>query len=704
MDKKIRQITDTIHKAIYLSRFEAEMTSTPYFYRLHDIYQTSTVYMTFPSNRTKRYEHSLGTMELASRMLFSSVSNAEKETREELFKELHEYYEEIVKSVINSEKYHNVKYLGIGLDNVFNDVANRNNMDEQKILQALENEEINNAVKDDFFSDSALDHFQFYPMNITEDNESRNATNYFLYRCLLQAVRIVALFHDVGHPPYSHIIEDVLEELYTCKRDKWNEDKKKKLENCLEPYVTKEPEKIYTCHTLYEQTLPVESKLHERIGLRMLELALINVVSDEITILVNSQEENYCKTSGILYYIMILEFTIAIFTEKNNFFKSFHNIVDGVLDADRLDYIMRDSLNSGTDWGEIPYKRLINSSKLMYYSENEDNNFFVIAYPYKLAEDIADILLMRYKIFARINFHHSCRKTAFFLQTAVFMLAEDYLKTPEEEKCINSDIKLLWMVLDRTIGIKERRFIQWNDSWLISTLHKALIKLYKEEERCVNNSSLQNKQLELKETLEEILLNKKRYYSLFKHEENSQRFVKNVFKYANLSSNGLHKMKRKICKNLKTDTKKDKVNYKDKLKYIEALLEASQTKDLEQLHHVFELYGTDIKRIIDDVLEQLKGSGDLTDYKTIIHKQRANMGLPLHKNSFDEIYFYIDKEPYSFNVDISLKPRLEAVKKSTLWLFVYVAPKSTDSDKKNFPDNIQKKMIEAVGNKLKNLK
>lgn len=70
MENKMRQVTDNIHGTIYLSALESELISTPYFYRLHDIYQSSTVYMTFPSNRTKRYEHSLGTMELASSMLF----------------------------------------------------------------------------------------------------------------------------------------------------------------------------------------------------------------------------------------------------------------------------------------------------------------------------------------------------------------------------------------------------------------------------------------------------------------------------------------------------------------------------------------------------------------------------------------------------------------------------------------------------------
>lgn len=38
MENKMRQVTDNIHGTIYLSALESELISTPYFYRLHDIY------------------------------------------------------------------------------------------------------------------------------------------------------------------------------------------------------------------------------------------------------------------------------------------------------------------------------------------------------------------------------------------------------------------------------------------------------------------------------------------------------------------------------------------------------------------------------------------------------------------------------------------------------------------------------------------
>lgn len=57
-------IADTVHNTILLSNYEKEVISTQLFNRLHNISQNSTAYLTFPSNRTKRFEHSLGTMKL----------------------------------------------------------------------------------------------------------------------------------------------------------------------------------------------------------------------------------------------------------------------------------------------------------------------------------------------------------------------------------------------------------------------------------------------------------------------------------------------------------------------------------------------------------------------------------------------------------------------------------------------------------------
>lgn len=167
--------------------------------------------MTFPSNRTKRYEHSLGTMELASSMLFSAVSNANQETRDELFRKLRFHFGKIFELAIGQSGSQVAEYFTKyrnKIDEIF--MGMEDDQDSETLLQHILSKDIKNAVVNGCFVDSALDHFQYYQLDVDTNDDTDNIENLFLYRCLLQAVRIVALFHDVGHPPYSHIIEDVL--------------------------------------------------------------------------------------------------------------------------------------------------------------------------------------------------------------------------------------------------------------------------------------------------------------------------------------------------------------------------------------------------------------------------------------------------------------------------------------------------------------
>ena len=78
--RKFSHINDSIHGLIELTNFEKNILRTAGFNRLHDVYQNSTVYYTFPSNRTKRFEHSLGTMKLASDWLLMALKNTDDNT------------------------------------------------------------------------------------------------------------------------------------------------------------------------------------------------------------------------------------------------------------------------------------------------------------------------------------------------------------------------------------------------------------------------------------------------------------------------------------------------------------------------------------------------------------------------------------------------------------------------------------------------
>lgn len=479
--RRLRQITDSIHDTIYLSQLESDMASTAFFYRLHDVYQSSTVYMTFPSNRTKRYEHSIGTMQLAAEMFHYAVANSEKDTIDLFFQDASKRFDilwnDIKKNPINLPIYHISEVRGY--------------IDRLSRLHRFDSTTLKKNVSNEI--DKALMHF--IP-DLSDENHR------YLYICILEAIRIAALFHDVGHPPFSHIIEDVLttmrENIETASDRTKKEQDFFNLINHFSGRATKE-------RYIKSASNRKAPALHEAIGLEFLETAFSSCFEKTL---------KQCKPDYIPYYITIYEFTFAILEEKDQFWTGIHRIIDGPFDADRLDYIVRDSVNSGVDWGRIPYKRIIESAKL---TQSKNLKYpFQVAFPQKIAEDIDDILLIRFKIFSRINANHRCLKTAMLLQKSVKSIAENYLSSSDRRCIWSTEIEKLWLPLEEKWGPEDMKISQWNDSWLITELQNCLINikdlLATEELEQVEKEKTEN----VLACLETILLNYTNYHCLIK--------------------------------------------------------------------------------------------------------------------------------------------------------------------------------------------
>ena len=105
--KKGMNINDSVHGLVRLTAYEKKILCSPEFNRLHDVYQNSTVFMTFPANRTKRFEHSIGCMYLASEMFYRAVLNSDDGTLDTFFSEFGKEMQEIQKSLVK-EKIANV--------------------------------------------------------------------------------------------------------------------------------------------------------------------------------------------------------------------------------------------------------------------------------------------------------------------------------------------------------------------------------------------------------------------------------------------------------------------------------------------------------------------------------------------------------------------------------------------------------------------
>ncbi|MDE7192363.1 MAG: hypothetical protein K2O14_00195 [Oscillospiraceae bacterium] len=595
--KKIRLITDTIHQSIPVSAFESVMMATPFFYRLHDVYQSSTVYLTFPCNRTKRYEHSIGTMHLAGDMFFSAITNAEEKVKKDFFKVSKEKINLIISEFC---KGHIPSYCAGQSGKIRGcfPPSKQNIKDLESFM---------NGFTFDYIKDVALEHY--FP-SFSDETQIQK----FTYQCILEAVRLVALFHDVGHPPFSHIMESVLIDLYNKCQDGSNEfddAKKEELVECLKPYAdNKELENLK--YITKGDKSSKGGELHEKVGITMFHAALETYFKS----IFETQLEKRKAFDILVYSVCVSEVAFAMLYDVDVFFVSLHRIIDGVVDADRMDYIVRDSCNSGTTWGKIPYTRIVNSCMMVKY-----NSHFLIAFPQKMADDIADMMLNRYKIFSRINFHHRSLKTAVILQNLIFLLAEDYLSASDDEEVLCEGIADLWLNLKSTINPLDISIIQWNDSVLVSHLYHTLV--------CLNEKSYSSELTENNKTilkyLEEFLLNHKHYFALFKQQRDINRIISQVFvekkkELDNLTNKETSKLNRKLDK--------PDCDAVDSLHRISpSVRQLISQCDTETFQRIFPSESS-ISAIIDEVLQKFQDKGKIQSFLFYKNTKRNSIGIP----------------------------------------------------------------------------
>ncbi len=658
MKKKLRQVTDSIHQTIYLSEFESQMMSTAYFYRLHDVYQSSTVYLAFPCNRTKRYEHSCGTMDIAGKMFFYSIANANEQVLDSFFKDAEKQFKNVISGILN------LKQKPTYCENYIEDLSHCfPSCGKKELKETIESVTQLAFEKSNLISDNALAHY-IPPF-------SSDVTKYrFLYQCVFEAIRIVALFHDVGHPPYSHIMESVLGDLYCeCKKsingeEHLDEEKASELIDSLSPFYEEEEDNI-VC--LLSNATAVKSALHEQVGLKLLNLALSETIKEKTKEILQKKDR---KTKSVLaaYYITVAEFCIAILRETNPFFASLHKIVDGIIDADRMDYIVRDIRNSGVNWGEISYKRLLESCKLSI-NEKFSKEYYFVCFPTKMIEDINDALIARYKIFSRINFHHRAFKTSAVLQRLVYLLAMDYLKKPEGSKCLCPNICDLWCCLYNTLSSYNLYIIQWNDSTLVSHLYHTLAGFKPDEYESYSMS--QEEYEEILHMLEEFLLNQKHFHSVFKRQSDFAPILESVF-------DSLSEEVDKIlqCEKEKLNEDRKNGNAIDSIiRFSEGLFNYMvKSGDIDGLAQLFPLNRT-VYQILDEVLFDFKRNGKIKSYLLKDNGGRNKIGLPSQDKESNGIYLYTSNSDTPILYDTSiLRKNLIQLQNYCLQYIVYVEP------------------------------
>jgi len=194
-----------------------------------------------------------------------------------------------------------------------------------------------------------------------------------------QALLATALLHDVGHGPFSHLFEPCLD----IEHEKWSIQ------------VVKDPD------TEVNKALKGESAY----------------LPDHVADLINSKDTKHPAWQRAL--------------------------ISSQLDVDRLDYLRRDSLFTGSGYGHFDWHRLLTTIEF-------DNNDTDLVWPAKSALAIEEYIFARYYMYQNVYFHKTTRGFERLLE-AMWRRAES-LRNDGHDINANSVLGDFWQHADKTPG------------------------------------------------------------------------------------------------------------------------------------------------------------------------------------------------------------------------------------------------------------
>jgi len=301
------------------------------------------------------------------------------------------------------------------------------------------------------------------------------------YMIMLQAVRIAGLMHDLGHLPFSHQIEYALESFY------WN--------------FKKEAKESAFLH-FYETWTDNESvALHEKLSHYFMHLIF-------------EKELGHFDDTYVSYSNLLLKIVSAIYSETTicGFdCRVLHNIIDSTVDADRLDYIVRDM--QASDSGVSTEAMRIASRAI--FVRNEEKFYFTFCD--MALSDIEHLIEQRFVLYKKVIYQHDLAKSDGLLEFVIQHLMSEYIfeNTKIKGWILPRRMSVIWEIFSQDIG--RSRLIalinQLDENWLNQLLKENYFKLIKKKKR----SQLEKKYLL---AYEEVLFGQHRFISLWKNLNN----------------------------------------------------------------------------------------------------------------------------------------------------------------------------------------
>jgi HD superfamily phosphohydrolase len=240
-----------------------------------------------------------------------------------------------------------------------------------------------------------------------------------------QKIRLAALLHDIGHLPLSHAMEQPLQRQLWESSQEFVQPKKQGKAG--------QPKRVFGELDKTASADLNEGFSHEKFGMELLENR-----SDLRQALGAYNKDNEIG---------------KIFTKFHPSNYRYSQFISGTFDADRIDFLLRDSLAAGVSYGNIDLQYLLDN---MNYDTASDH-FYV---------DFSGIHALEHFITARfflynITYHKTVMGFELLAKHAYFrMMSDQNLKVPFSKEDLH------------TISSNDSRFLQFTDSFFWQKLHQ----------------------------------------------------------------------------------------------------------------------------------------------------------------------------------------------------------------------------------------
>ena len=337
------RVRDPSHGYVGFTGLERGILDHPVAQRLRHISQSGMAQLVFPEVRSTRFAHSLGAMHLASRFFATALRNAAPEERDDIQKRL--------KAAVVAE-------WGMGMPQ-----------------QAREQTEQLLSAHGLQSGGTVADEYRPYALLVE------------------QALRLAALFHDLGHLPFSHDFEYALQAAIRRHRKGGGEAL---------------------------PTLGAASRLaiHEEIGYRLASL-LQRQIFGQLQPPQKWVEISFLLAEKILNARTELDpdrppALGGPADEIEGLYQWLHSFIAGELDVDRCDYILRDTRHYGLDFASFDLDRLVDNV-VVCRSEAVPDALFNSVLPQGQSA-LESFVIARYRMHQWGIFHHKVQQAAAALQ------------------------------------------------------------------------------------------------------------------------------------------------------------------------------------------------------------------------------------------------------------------------------------------------